>query len=117
MVNGLLRGQLGNWRKHREGIVCEEDDVIRVAANGRNLSIGNVRKGVSSPCVFGDIGIIVVDVSGSLLEPHVFQHCSEPDRIVNLRLLFLTEAKALSITPSLDIPNPFICPDVLIVSD
>lgn len=88
-----------------------------MSANSWDLAIGDVLERVAAPCVFSDRHIVIVDDSGSGDELYIFEDGSEPNGIVDLRFLLRAEVDAFGITASLDVEDPFVGPDMLVVSD
>ena len=86
VVHGLLGRQPAHRRQHAKGIARQEDDVRRMTADAGNLGVGNELDRVGGPRVFGQAGVVVVDVPRGRVDDRVFQHGAEADGVVNLRL-------------------------------
>jgi hypothetical protein len=65
VIDGLFRGQFGDGRQDRESVTSQEDDVVGMSADGRNLGVVDEFERVAGSCVFSDGGAVVVDLSGS----------------------------------------------------
>ena len=72
VIQGLCGGQPGDRGQHGESITGQENDILGVASNSRQQRIVDVLEGVRDSGVLGDAGVEVVDLSGGLLERHIF---------------------------------------------
>lgn len=63
VVHGLLGGQLGDGRQHSEGVAGEEDDVLGVASDRRELGSRDELQRVGGSGVLGQRDVVVVDNS------------------------------------------------------
>lgn len=117
VVNGLFRGQFRDGRKDREGITGEEDDVLGVATNGRNLHVRDELKRIRSSGVLSDRDIVEVDFSCMLVKSHILEDCSESDSVKDLWFFFRSKTHAFCIASSFNVEHSLISPNMLVISD
>lgn len=88
-----------------------------MTSDSRNLGIRNEFERITSSGVFSDRSVIIVDLSGSCLKSDVFNNCSKFDSIIDFRLFLLAQSNAFGITSTFNVPDTFISPDMLIISN
>lgn len=117
VIDGLFRSELGDRWKDREGIAGQEDDVLGVSADSRDLSVIDELQRIRSSSVFSNGSIMIVNFSAGFLQHNVLQNSSEPDSTVDFRLFLLAKSDTLGIASTFDVENTLVSPDVLIVAD
>ena len=88
VVHDLAFRQLGHRRQHSKSITREQDNVLGVTTDARDLCIRDVLDRVGATSVFGQLGAHVVDDAGPFLVHNVFKDGSETDRVEDFRFLF-----------------------------
>ena len=117
VVHRLFGRQAGHRRQHTEGIVGQKDDIARVAAHAGNLGVLDELDGVGGAGVLRDGGVGVVHLARFRIVDDVFEHGSEPDRVVDLRLAFGRKVDHLGVAAPLDVEDALVRPAVLVVAD
>lgn len=110
--------ELGDRWEDTGGIAGEEDEVGWVAVgDAGEFDVGNVFERVGGAGVLGEGGVVVVDLTGVLVEDDILENGAVSDGTVDFRLLLAAEADALCVAASLDVENARVGPAVLVVTD
>ena len=120
MVHGLLWVKLGDGRQDTVGVTCQEDDVLGMATNGRDLHVTDMLKGIAHTSVRGETDIVVVDdtLLALFLEvASVLNNSAKLDGIENIGLLGARETISLGIAATLDVEDVLVGPHMLVVTD
>ena len=120
MIHSLLWVKPGNGRHDSSSIARKEDDVLRVATDGRYLHIADMLKWVDDTRVRSQADIIIVDdtlFTFSLVIAGVLNNGAKFDSIENIGLLSTREAISLSVTSTLNIEHVLVSPDVLVITN
>lgn len=118
MVDGLVVRELGDGREQAVGVAGEEDEVVGVSADGRELGVGDVLEGVGDAGVLGDAGVVVVDLAAVLVgEARILDNRAELDGAKDEWLVHGVEADALRVGAAFDVRDARRHPHGLVVAD
>ena len=117
MVDDLVLGKARHGRQHAEAVAREQDDVVRVAADGGQLGVGDVLQRVGAAGVLRDRDVVEVDLAILRVEDDILDDRAEADRVEDLRLAFGGERDALGVAAALDVEDALVRPDMLVVAD
>ena len=118
VVDGLVVGQLGDGRQEAVGVAGEEDEVVGVASDCRELRGGHVLERVGDTGVLRDAGVAEVDLSFVFVgEARVLDDRAELDRVVDQRLVDRVQADALRVGAALDVRDAGRHPHGLVIAD
>mmetsp|Transcript_57142 Transcript_57142/g.156921 ORF Transcript_57142/g.156921 Transcript_57142/m.156921 type:complete len:534 (-) Transcript_57142:86-1687(-) len=117
VVDHLFGRELGDGRQHAVAIACEQDDVGRVAAEGRQLGVGDVLERVGAASVLGDRDVVKVNGAALVIEHDVLDHGAKADGTEDVRLVLLGEGDALGVAAALDVEDSSLGPHVLVIAD
>jgi hypothetical protein len=118
VVDCLVVRQLGDRRQEAVRVAGEEDEVVGVSADRRNLCVGDVLQWVRDASVLRDAGVVVVDLSPVLVcEARVLYDGSELDGVVDEGFVDGVESDALGVGSAFDVGEAGGHPHGLVVSD
>lgn len=116
--HGLLRGELGDWWEDTTSITGEKDDVLGVAVGDTwDLGVLNVLDWVSTACVLGQGGVVIVDGTGFWVEDNVLENGAEADGVENIWFLLCRKTNALGVAATLNVEDTSVGPAVLVITD
>ena len=120
MVHSLLRVKLADGWHDTKGVTSEEDNVLGVPTDGRNLDIPNVLEWIAHTCVRRQADVIVVNdalLAFLLVIPRVLNDRAKLHSIKNIWLLCARKSISLGIAATLDVKYVLVGPNVLIITD
>jgi hypothetical protein len=118
VVAGLFGSKLADGGQHTERITRQHDDVAGLAVDdARNLRVGDELDRVGATSVLGDANIVVVGRAIRRAVDDVLQNGTEPDSVEDFGLLFRGKIDAFGVTPSFDVEDTSVGPDVFVVTD
>lgn len=88
-----------------------------MASIGGDLGIGDKLQWVASTGILRNANVIIVDVFGLLLKTNIFEHSSEFNSIIYLRLFLVAETNALGIASTFNIEHTLIGPDMFVITN
>src|SRR5690625_1033759 len=88
-----------------------------MAADTRDLGVGDEVDGIRRARVLRDRGIGVIALARLLVIYHVLEHGAEADRAVDLGLLLGRKIDGLGVAPPFDVEDTVVGPAMLVVSD
>lgn len=138
--HGLRAVELGDRRQDAAGVAGQEDDVAGVVLGKTgDLGVADVLDGVratgigwsvaaqeingsrqqeDSPSgVLGEGGVVVINLSGVLVEDDVLENGTEADGVEDIRLLLGRQTDALGIAATLDVEHAALAPAVLVIAN
>ena len=104
-------------RQHAEAIAREQDHVVWVLPDGRQLRIRDELERVGAARVLGDADVIVVDFAADRVVHDVLDDGAKADGAEDLGLGRLGERNALGIASALHVEDAGVGPHVFIVAD
>ena len=120
MVHSLLRVKLADGWHDTEGVTSEEDNVLGVSTDGRNLDIPDVLKWIAHTCVRRQADVIVVNdalLTFLLVIPRILNDRAKLHSIKNIWLFCARKSISLGIAATLKVENSIIVPAMLVVAD
>lgn len=120
MVHSLLRVKLRHWGKNSESVSCQENDVLRVTADGWQLHIPDVLQRVAHTGVGSQADIIVVDCAWLglvVVVSGVLYDSAELDSVINIGFLLSGKTVSFSVATALDVKDIMVSPHVLVITD
>jgi len=118
VVHGRVLVELGDGRKHAEGIGREEDDDVRRAL-GTSLDhrVVDELHGICNATVLGEGVVVVVRKASGRVDHDVFAHRAKANGIPDLRFGLAFDVDGLRVAPTLDVEDRLLGPAVLVIAD
>mmetsp|Transcript_27000 Transcript_27000/g.47662 ORF Transcript_27000/g.47662 Transcript_27000/m.47662 type:complete len:355 (-) Transcript_27000:609-1673(-) len=116
VIHGLASTQLGNWRKHTEGVTRKENDIVGMS---RHLLLEvsiNVENRVRDTSVLCDGGVKVIG-SSVRIQFDILQKRVGMNGAINIRLRLFGQVDSLRVATSFEVVNTIFVPSMLVVSD
>lgn len=143
VVHQLLSSELGNGRENSKGVTGQENDVRRVTADGRNHAVGlggeskstykqgyDIFKGVGDASVHCQTDVFKINDAGDNIKFDILEYRSipkdkerrrkvfvAPDGVDDFWFVFFTKIDGLRVAASLNVEDPIVGPNMLIVAD
>src|SRR5882762_2745758 len=118
VVASLLGSKLANGGQHTKRITSQHNNITRLTIDhARNLGIWDEFDRVGTTRVLSDVDIVVIGRAVCRVVDDVLEDRTEPDGVVDLRLLFCREVDALCVTPSFDVEDAGVGGGVFVVPD
>jgi hypothetical protein len=118
VVASLLGSELANRGQNTKGITSQHNDIARLAVDDtRDLGIRDELDRISATRVLRDTDIVVIRSPIRRAIDDVLEDRAEPDSVKDLGLFLGGEVDAFGVTPSFDVEDAGIGPDVFVVAD